>query len=208
MPEKTKTQTELDFLAAVEAGETVSQSTLAKRVAVSVGLVNALVRRAVAKGFVKMRQAPRKRYAYYLTPKGFAEKSRLVAEYLDNSLDFFRRARHEYGECFARARACGFSRIALVGSGELAEIALLAAHEAEIEVVFVLDRATNKERLLGIAVARTPEDLATGADAVLITEHRAPQQAFEAVRPLFADAAVFAPPFLRIVRTGPGDAAP
>ena len=45
------------------------------------------------KGFVKAKAAPYKRYAYYLTPKGFNEKSRLVAQYLEVSLDFFRTAR-------------------------------------------------------------------------------------------------------------------
>ena len=46
------------------------------------------------KGLVKMSQVPLNRYAYYLTPQGFAEKSRLTAEYLSVSFNFFRRARN------------------------------------------------------------------------------------------------------------------
>ena len=83
MPDKSKVQTEIDFLASLEGGEVSSQTSLAGRISVSAGLVNALVKRAVQKGYVKMRKAPYRRYAYYLTPKGFAEKSRLVAKYLD-----------------------------------------------------------------------------------------------------------------------------
>ena len=44
---------------------------------VSVGLINTLIKRAVKKGLVKVREAPYKRYAYYLTPHGFAKKVRL-----------------------------------------------------------------------------------------------------------------------------------
>ena len=50
----------------------------------------------MVQGCMKARQAPYKRYAYYLTPEGFVEKSRLVGEYLQSSLEFFRKARGQY----------------------------------------------------------------------------------------------------------------
>src|SRR4051794_37197879 len=67
----------------VGGNQTANQRTLAREIGVSIGLVNALVNRAVSKGLIKIKQAPARRYVYYLTPKGLAEKSRLVAEYLD-----------------------------------------------------------------------------------------------------------------------------
>ena len=78
-------QSELDVLTAVEQGVVVTQAALTKRIGISIGLINALLKRAILMGYVKTRQAPYKRYIYYLTPKGFAKKSRLVAEYLDSS---------------------------------------------------------------------------------------------------------------------------
>ena len=199
MSGKFKVPAELDFLASLEQGEVVTQMRLSKRVAVSVGLINALLRRAMHKGYVKAKSAPYKRYAYYLTPKGFAEKSRLVAEYLEVSLAFFRTARMEYGELFARASATGARRFALVGGGELAEIALLAAREAEIDIAFVLDRETNKDRVHGIPIARSPRQL-SGVDAVVITDSRAPQQTFDSMREYFSEAQILAPDLLRIAR--------
>jgi DNA-binding MarR family transcriptional regulator len=86
---------EIEFLTSLEEGTVISQMTLSQRINVSVGLINALIKRAVRKGYVKVKSAPYKRYAYYLTPKGFAEKSRLVAQYLEISLGFFRQARQE-----------------------------------------------------------------------------------------------------------------
>jgi DNA-binding MarR family transcriptional regulator len=200
--DKSKIRTELDFLYALERGEVVTQMTLSKRISVSIGLINSLLKRAVRKGYVKAKAAPYKRYAYYLTPKGFSEKSRLVAEYLEVSLDFFRSARQEYIVLLLRARAGGARRIAFVGGGELAEIALMAAREAEIEVSAILDRTTNGDRLHGLAVVRSPEDLAS-VDAVAITDSRLPQEAFDLVRHHFADGRILAPPFLRITREPP-----
>jgi len=199
MADKSKIQTELDLLEALEQGQVVTQMTLSKRVSVSIGLINALLKRAMRKGYVKAKAAPYRRYAYYLTPTGFAEKSRLVAEYLEVSLDFFRRARREYGELFARAGARGMRRIALVGGGELAEIALLAAREAEVEIAAILDPDAARERLYGLAVARTAEELPP-VDGVVITDSRTPQRAFDLVGARFADELILAPPLLRISR--------
>ena len=57
--------------------------------------VNAYLKRCVKKGLVKVSGAPARRYAYYLTPQGFAEKSRLTVEYLSSSFSFFRQARED-----------------------------------------------------------------------------------------------------------------
>ena len=78
MPRGTKADADLDLLTAVERGEVVTQQMLKHELGVSVGLINALIKRAVKKGLVKVREAPYKRYVYYLTPHGFAEKGRLL----------------------------------------------------------------------------------------------------------------------------------
>jgi hypothetical protein len=199
MAGKAKPNAELDFLEAVEAGEVVSQNALAKQVSLSVGLVNAVLRRMAQKGYVKIRSAPFKRYAYYLTPHGFVEKARLVAEYLDVSLSFFRRARGEYGDLLVAAQKAGVRRIAFAGDGELVEIALLAAIELDVEVVGVLNRDTNLDRIGRLRVARTPEELGP-VDAIVVVASRRPQATYDALRLHYDDAAVLAPKFLRVTR--------
>src|SRR5215475_7501342 len=130
------------LLGNVAGQEASNQRALARQIGISVGLVNALVRRAVHRGLIKIKEAPARRYAYYLTPKGFAEKSRLVAEYLDYSLSFFRTARQEYSDVFARCAAAGTKRVVLCGGGELAEIATLAAGGIDVALVGVFDCET------------------------------------------------------------------
>ena len=206
MADKTGIQTEIELLAALERREVVSQPALAKRLSISVGMVNALLKRAARKGLVKAKAAPYKRWAYYLTPEGFQEKSRLVAQYLDASLAFFRKARQEYRLLFQNGQRAGYRRFVLVGRGEVAEIALLAAIEADAELVGILDREANTERVHGLPVLRSL-DQAEAWDALVITESRHPQQAFERLRGAVAERQVLAPPFLRIVRA-PLDFAP
>src|SRR5438445_8329748 len=80
----------LGMLNAVEENSVVTQRSLAKELGIALGLANAYLRRCVSKGLIKVTHAPANRYAYYLTPQGFAEKSRLTAQYLALSFDFFR----------------------------------------------------------------------------------------------------------------------
>lgn len=205
MSNKTKVQAELDLLTALERGEVVTQMALSKRLSISVGLVNALLKRVVQKGLVKAKAVPYKRWAYYLTPHGFAEKSRLVAEYLDVSLAFFRRSRDEYTALFARAHACGVEAAVLVGRGELAEIALLAARDTDVQITGLLDREANVDRLYGLPVLRSLDGVDPAA-ALVITASRHPQEAFDRVRKLSGDRPILAPSFLRVVEHMPASA--
>jgi DNA-binding MarR family transcriptional regulator len=188
----------VELLGNVAGQQALNQRKLARQIGISVGLVNALVHRAVHKGLIKIKEAPARRYAYYLTPKGFAEKSRLVAEYLDVSLKFFRTARQEYGEEFARCEAAGERRVVLCGAGELAEIATLAANGTAIELMGILDRETNHVRVAGLPVMRDIEAIAH--DAVLvITDGRKPQEVYGQLADAVGAARVRAPAFLRVV---------
>jgi DNA-binding MarR family transcriptional regulator len=202
MPRGIKSNAELDFLTAIESGEVVTQLALKRRVGVSVGLVNALLKRAVSKGYVKVRQAPYRRYAYYLTPQGFGEKSRLVAKYLETSLSFFREARSQYGEIFVRARETGADRLVLVGSGELAEIALLAASAESVSVLAIVDpqaQGSHSRTFWGHGVAIVPAlNDVEGYDGVVITDASTPQKTFERLRDSCPEARIFAPAVLRL----------
>ena len=92
---------------------------------------------------------PRRRYAYYLTPQGFAEKSRLTATYLADSFSLFRMARSQCGDVFAAAAARGQKRLALLGHGDLAEIAHLVARDHGIKT-FTLIVLPENQQMLGL----------------------------------------------------------
>src|SRR6266568_5049556 len=103
-----------------DGGQT--QRRLASELGIALGLVNAYLKRCIKKGLVKVSEAPARRYAYYLTPQGFAEKSRLTIEYFSYSFSFFRQARADCSAAIAAAKGRGWSRVALAGVSDLAEI--------------------------------------------------------------------------------------
>ena len=174
----------LSVLTSIEGDSTITQRKLAGDLGIALGLANAYLRRCVRKGLVKMRQVPLNRYAYYLTPQGFAEKNRLTAEYLAVSLDFFRRARTDCAALFRRCEADGWRTAALYGAGDLAEIAILSAGETAIEVLCVIDPEERGRRCGGLPIVADLAGAVTYArprrlDGIIVTDTRAPQASFD-----------------------------
>ena len=142
------TEIVLGLLTSIERDSAITQRKLAVDLGIALGLANSYLRRCVRKGLVKMSLVPLNRYAYYLTPQGFAEKSRLTAEYLTVSFNFFRRARADCAVLLRHCTARGWRRVALWGAGDLAEIAgKLALGDPAV----ALDRGQQTEDDLGIA---------------------------------------------------------
>ena len=181
----------LGLLSAVERDSAVTQRHLAIELGIALGLANAYLRRCVRKGLIKVSEVPRRRYAYYLTPQGFAEKSRLTATYLSDSFSFFRLARAQCAELFVLAAARGQRRLALIGHGDLAEIASLVAREHPVEIVGVIAASGDAMRLKA--------DLADApADAVVVTALVDPRAALDAALRVFAAERVYVPAILRV----------
>src|ERR1700752_807127 len=120
----------LNLLNSVDDGAQ-SQRRIAEDLGIALGLVNAYLKRCIKKGLVKASQAPARRYAYYLTPQGFAEKSRLTVEYLSSSFGFFRKAKADCAGVFDLARQRHLRRLVLLGISDLAEVAAICAIESD-----------------------------------------------------------------------------
>src|SRR3954463_2287544 len=103
-----RTRIMLGLLESVQRGDAHSQRRLASDLGIALGLVNAYLKRCVNKGLVKVQNVPARRYAYYLTPQGFAEKSRLTVDYLTSSFGFFREAKADCLVIFETGRVLGF----------------------------------------------------------------------------------------------------
>lgn len=162
-------QITLGLLSAIEADSDISQRTLSTELGVALGLANSYLKRCVRKGYVKIQQVPRRRYTYYLTPQGFAEKARLTGEYLTSSLQFFRRSRAQLNEIIANCANRKWRRIALAGASDIAEIATVTAHDHDVELVGIIDADFGKDSFCGLPVVARLADLGK-VDAVILTK--------------------------------------
>ena len=182
----------LGLLSSVETDCDRSQRRRAAELGIALGLVNAYLKRCVNKGLLKVRQAPARRYAYYLTPRGFSEKSRLTVEYLSYSFSFFRRAKSECAAVLQSARASGFGRLALAGVSDVAEIAIICALQSGAEIAGVVDPQSGLEHFLDLPVFTSFDQIAGNCDAVIITDIKSPRETYDAAVAKFGEERVFA----------------
>lgn len=190
------------LLAFVEREAHVSQRKLAGELGVALGLVNTYIKRCVKKGLIKVQQVPSRRYAYYLTPSGFAEKSRLTAEYLSWSLSFFQRARAQCSTLLELAEQSGLDTIALYGGSDLTEIAILCASEHSVKIVSIVDPSMRKTQLLHIPVVASLDVAPVRPAGAIVTGIHDAQRWYDlAVADLGADR-VLAPAMLSIRLAG------
>ena len=188
----------LGLLDAVEQDRAQSQRLLASELGIALGLVNAYLKRCVKKGLIKVRGAPARRYAYYLTPQGFAEKSRLTVKYLSFSFSFFRQAKTDCSGLFRSAKAGGVNRVVFAGQSDLAEIAALCAMEQRIKIVGVVQDGATQREFIGLPVFENFDAVSGAFDAVMVTDMANAREAWEAAVARFGAACVFVPELLRI----------
>jgi DNA-binding MarR family transcriptional regulator len=185
----------LSLLDAIAQDGVQSQREMADRFGIALGLVNAQLRICVQKGYVEVEAQSRRRYAYRLTPKGVAEKARLMLQSMATGLDIFRRARGEYRAACGKALRGGWRRVVLVGASELAEIAVICALETDIKIVAVVDPAVAAERFAGAPVLATLKDVVTPFDGALITDVREPETAYAGAVAILGSDGVIVPEF-------------
>jgi DNA-binding MarR family transcriptional regulator len=188
----------LGLLDAVEQDRAHSQRHLASELGIALGLVNAYLKRCMKKGLVKVREAPARRYAYYLTPQGFAEKSRLSVEYLSYSFGFFRQAKTDCSDLFRAAKARGVKGVLLVGQSDLAEIAALCAMQEGVPIVGLIDPDADSASFIGIPVFSDFDAVGRPFDSVFITDLTDARATSEVAIARFGDKRVLVPDLLRV----------
>jgi len=144
---------ELRVLAEIERDPQVSQRGIAERVGIALGLTNTILRRLVRKGLVTTRTLRANRLAYYLTPKGLADRTRLFVDYVRTTTNFFCIVRNVILEKLRFLHEQHDVRsVAIVEINELADAVYLAAKELGLEVAGAYDAARAGSRWLGIEV--------------------------------------------------------
>jgi predicted ArsR family transcriptional regulator len=131
-PQETR---ELILLEQIEHDPDVTQASLANHLGVAVGTVNWHLKRLISKGYVKAKRAQRKKLRYIITPEGLAFRARLTVNYIENSMDLYRRTRKRVNEHLEKVKAQGFMEVRLVGDGDIAEICRLTCLEQGVKIV-------------------------------------------------------------------------
>jgi DNA-binding MarR family transcriptional regulator len=125
---------ELILLEQIERDPDITQASMATMLGVAVGTVNWHVKRLIAKGYVKVKRAERRKLRYIITPEGIALRARLTVDYIEQSMLLYRRTRHKVLGLLDEIRKAGFDRVQIMGEGDIAEICRLTCLEQGIKI--------------------------------------------------------------------------
>lgn len=187
----------LGLLNAVHENERVSQRSISSELSIALGLTNTYLKRCIKKGLIKVTQAPANRYAYYLTPKGFSEKTRLTAAYLSQSLNLFRVSRNEAEDIFKACLQHGWQRVVLLGSGDLVEIFAMSAMDKDLQLALYANTDIHNLTLAELPRLSDTDQL-RDYDCVVVCDMSDPIRLYTLARSLFDRERVLAPTFLGI----------
>jgi DNA-binding MarR family transcriptional regulator len=126
---------ELSLLEQIEHDPDVSQATLATQLGVAVGTVNWHIKRLIAKGYVKVKRAERRKLRYIITPEGIALRARLTVDFIERSFDLYRKTRQRVQEHLASLRQAGINHVRISGQGDVVDICRLTCLEQGITIV-------------------------------------------------------------------------
>lgn len=134
MDQSTETTRELHLLEHIADDPDITQASLAAKLGVAVGTVNWHMKRLIAKGYVKVKRAERRKLRYIITPEGIALRARLTVDYIDQSMRLYRRVRQRVNELLGEVKRAGYSDVRINGDGDIADICRLTCLEQGISV--------------------------------------------------------------------------
>jgi DNA-binding MarR family transcriptional regulator len=155
------TERELILLEQIENDPDVTQASLASKLGVAVGTVNWHLKRLVAKGYVKVKRAQRRKLRYIITPEGLALRAHLTVNYIENSMRLYRKVRQRVVEVLNEASQAGYRVVRIEGDGDIADICRLTCLEQGFKV---LDRRAS----LASSSERDPENRAQHLNAPVL----------------------------------------
>lgn len=161
----------LQILSELSDNNSTTQRDLSSRLGIALGLVNSYIKNLIAKGYIKVKSIPPRRYAYYLTPKGFTEKTRLTYHLLQDYTRIYRQARNNLDKLFSELRASGIKRIVFAGADEVAEIAYLTLQEADLELAGIVDEEKAGEKFFGREIVSIKDIGSINHDSVVVTSY-------------------------------------
>lgn len=184
--EQTEQKVMVHLLSEIERNPSFTQRGLATELGIALGLMNQYLKSCVTKGWIRASQISPRRIAYFLTPEGFKEKGHMVTDYLARSLSFFRDAKNQCEAVFDACQSVGWTKVALIGEGDLADIAKLVASVTNIHV----------------KVVNVMTDLSV-FDAILVTDIINPQGTYDVLKNLVDDSRLLDLDLLHISRVAP-----
>ena len=158
MPESLLNEREFELINIVGAELGSNQRDLSRQLNLSLGMTNMLIRRLVAKGYIRIRQLNKKKVEYFLTPQGFTEKMRKSIKYTLKTIRSIGLIKERLREILIPLYEKGQRNFYVLGESDLASLIDIVLKEQHLVHYHVQHIATMPEgRIEGVVLICTEE---------------------------------------------------
>src|SRR4030043_1810820 len=130
---------ELNLLQELEKNPIVSQRELSHKFGIALGVTNACLKRMARKGLIRIRGLEHRRIGYYLTPKGFVEKSKLTFHLVSGIVQHYAELKQVIGERLLEMQREGMKRIVFYGVSDEMEVAYITLQGVALKLVGIVE---------------------------------------------------------------------
>lgn len=160
---------ELRVLEEIDQNPELTQRQLSRRMGVALGVGNLLLKNLAKKGYIKVTHLSWKRWIYIITPKGMTRKVNLTLSYIESFLGHYRRVRKILKENLDSLTLNKESKVAIVGTEELAELAYLALLDIGVDEIHMFGNENDKNVFLGLDVVPIQNIEVEGYSKIVVT---------------------------------------
>jgi DNA-binding MarR family transcriptional regulator len=147
---------ELKIIEEISKKSSLTQRELSARTRLSLGAVNLILKRLVARGIVKTKSLNPKKVEYLITPKGFAEKAKKSLTYVRKTIDLVKMVKAEIAKVVLEEYNRGQKKFVVLGNDDLADIIELALKGFTYQRVNELDEINDPKALVLVGVRDRP----------------------------------------------------
>jgi DNA-binding MarR family transcriptional regulator len=175
---------DLQLLEEIEQNPRISQRELSNKFGIALGVTNACIKRMARRGLIRLKGFPPRRIAYYLTPKGFSEKTKLTLHFLSYNIQHYAEMKKLISKKLLEMQADGTRRIAFYGVSDEMEVAYVTLQGVNMDLVGIVD---DKGERMGVELfghrVQKPEAISTiRPDGILITSLRDADKIFDGLK--------------------------
>lgn len=141
--ETTISDREFAVIRELASSASFNQRVIAKKLGISLGLTNLIIKRLAKTGYIKIKQINRRNIQYLLTPKGFSEKARKSYNYTLKTISILSRIRKEIQNLILEKYKFGMKIFFIVGDNELTDLTESAFKKLDISDINYFRRIKN-----------------------------------------------------------------
>jgi len=162
---------DLRLLEELERNPIISQRELSHKFEIALGVTNACLKRMVRKGWIRIRGFDHRRIGYYLTPKGFVEKSRLTFHLVSGIVQHYSELKQVIGERLLEIQREGMKRIVFYGVSEEMEVAYITLQGVNLKLIGIVedDEKMKPQIIFGYEIEPVSRVQELKPDCILIT---------------------------------------